>query len=336
MGSLRTRIGPALLLMLLAPVVAEFLLGDFSIRNLPVLLGLLPLYGGGALLIRDVARRRGRGWPTILLLAAAYALIEEGLLTQSLFNPNYAGQRLLDFGYIPALGTSLNWSLFVLSIHVVWSVATPILIAEGVAGREGRTMRWVSPSLPTAFFTVGCLATWKFTQRMFPFMATRAEFATIGVLALLAIVAAFAIKPRAAAAARVDAGRAAPAPWVVGLFTFLIAIAFLIAEPWLHAHGFPAAANVLARAACEIVAILMIVRWSRQHGWSPMHYLAIATATVLTYALFGLFAFSQGQTHLGVATDAVDITGEIGLTVVILLLIAWGARRSVVAVTVTA
>ncbi len=333
MGSLRTRIGPALLLMLLAPVIAEFLLGDFSIRNLPVLLGLLPLYGCGALLIRDVARRCGRGWPTILLLAAAYALIEEGLLTQSLFNPNYAGQRLLDFGYIPALGTSLNWSLFVLSIHVVWSVATPILIAEGVAGREGRTMPWVRLSLPAPFFAVGCLATWKFTQRMFPFMATPAEFATVGVLALLAIVAAFAIKPRAA---RTDTSRTAPAPWIVGLFTFLIAIAFLIAEPQLRAHGFPAAANVLARAACEIVAMLMIVRWSRQHGWSPMHYLAIATGTVMTYALFGLFAFSQGHTHLGVATDAVDIAGEIGLTVVILLLIAWGARRSVVSVTVTA
>lgn len=55
-----------------------------------------------------------------------------------LFNPNYVGQRLLDYGYIPALGTSLNWSLFVISIHVVWSVATPILIAEGVAA-ERRT-----------------------------------------------------------------------------------------------------------------------------------------------------------------------------------------------------
>jgi len=143
------------------------------------------------------------------------------------------------------------------------------------------------------------------------------------VLVLLAIVAAFAIRPRAAQS---TAGQA-PAPWIVGGFAFLLAIAFLIAEPRLHAYGFPAAANLLARAACAVVAIVMIVRWSRQRGWSPVHYLALATATVLTYALFGLFAFSQGHTHLGVPTDAVDIGGEIGLTIAILLLIAFGYRR---------
>src|SRR5206468_5799611 len=127
------RIGPAVLLAVLAPVGAEFLLGDFTIRNLPVVLVLMPLYGCGALLIREIARRTGRGWPTILLLGTAYSFFEEGFLTQSLFNPSYVGQRLLDYGYLPALGTSLNWSAFVLSIHVVWSIATPILIAEGVA-----------------------------------------------------------------------------------------------------------------------------------------------------------------------------------------------------------
>jgi hypothetical protein len=85
------RIAPAVLLTVLAPIVAEFLLGDFSIRSLNLVLALLPLYGGGALLIREVARRTRRGWPTILLLGAAYSLLEEGGLTQSLFNPNYVG-----------------------------------------------------------------------------------------------------------------------------------------------------------------------------------------------------------------------------------------------------
>jgi hypothetical protein len=128
------RVAPALVLVVLAPLVGEFLLADFTIRNLALLLALLPLYGGGALLVREVTRRSGRGWPTMLLLALAYALVEEVFLTQSLFNPDYAHKRLLDYGYLPALGTSLNWTFFVLSIHVVWSVATPILIAEGRRG----------------------------------------------------------------------------------------------------------------------------------------------------------------------------------------------------------
>src|SRR5215831_11961345 len=67
------RVGPALLLVVLAPIVAEFLLADFTIRNLPLLLALMPLYGGGALLVREVTRRAHRGWPTMILIAEGVA-----------------------------------------------------------------------------------------------------------------------------------------------------------------------------------------------------------------------------------------------------------------------
>jgi hypothetical protein len=52
---------------------------------------------------------RLRGWPTMVLLAAAYALLEEGPIDQMLSNPHCGG---FDMGaayastYIPALGTS--------------------------------------------------------------------------------------------------------------------------------------------------------------------------------------------------------------------------------------
>ena len=81
----------AVTLFFLAPIVAEFLLGDFPATWLPLLIILAPMYGGGALLIRELTRRAGRGWPTILLLGAAYAIIEEAFTTQSLFNTHYLG-----------------------------------------------------------------------------------------------------------------------------------------------------------------------------------------------------------------------------------------------------
>ena len=34
----------------------------------------------------------------MVLLAVAYALVEEGFTTRSLFNPNYVGQHLLAYG----------------------------------------------------------------------------------------------------------------------------------------------------------------------------------------------------------------------------------------------
>ena len=122
----------AVTLFFLAPIVAEFLLGDFPATWLPLLIILAPMYGGGALLIRELARRAGRGWPTILLLGVAYAIIEEAFTTQSLFNPHYLGLHLLTHAFIPALGISAWWTLFMLNVHPFWSVGVSIALAEGL------------------------------------------------------------------------------------------------------------------------------------------------------------------------------------------------------------
>jgi hypothetical protein len=326
------RIAPAVLLTLLAPIVAEFLLGDFSIRKLALVLALLPLYGGGALLIRETARRTGRGWPSIVLLAVAYSLLEEGFLTQSLFNPNYVGQRLLDYGYIPALGTSLNWSVFVLSIHVVWSIATPILIAEAIAA-DRRTQPWlrtVGFVIATILFLLGCAMTAAYSLESSPFVATKGQFVASGLLVGLAIAGAFTIgaagEPRRAASEAM-----APRPVWVFLVTLALAILFMIAEPIARDRGLAPAVSVIARVACEAIAALLIVRWSRLRGWRPAHYVAVASGTTLTYALFGLSAFLQGHTNLGAPTDRIDVAGQVMLSGAVFLLIWWGARRSRVA-----
>jgi hypothetical protein len=52
--------------LFLIPLAAEFLLGNIPIAMLAALVTLAPLYGGGALLIRDLTRRAGRGVPTML------------------------------------------------------------------------------------------------------------------------------------------------------------------------------------------------------------------------------------------------------------------------------
>jgi hypothetical protein len=326
------RIAPAVLLTVLSPIIAEFLLGDFTIRSLALVLVLLPLYGCGALLIREVARRTGHGWPTIVLLAAAYSLLEEGFLTQSLFNPNYVGQRLLDYGYIPALGTSLNWSLFVLSIHVVWSIATPILIAEGVTS-DRSTRPWLrTPGLviTALLFVAGCAMTASFSLKSSPFVATRSQFLVVGLLVLLAIVAAFRIDlHRDSAEDRIArTGSNAPRPLWVFLIILALSIVFMMVESVARDRGLAPFVSVLVRVACEVTAALLIVRWSRTRRSEARHCLAVAAGTTLTYALFGLGAFLQGHTNLGVSTDGIDIVGQIALTSAVFLVIWCGSRRS--------
>ncbi len=78
------RAWPAILtLFVLAPFTAELLSGSTPILvyfTNPLSFVLNPLlYGCGALLVREVARRRGLGWTGVLWLGAAYGIFEEGV-----------------------------------------------------------------------------------------------------------------------------------------------------------------------------------------------------------------------------------------------------------------
>ncbi|WP_155158900.1 hypothetical protein [Sansalvadorimonas verongulae] len=48
-------------LCLLSPLIAEYLLGDWTLQQLLSLLFLVPLYGAGALAVREIARHCGLG-----------------------------------------------------------------------------------------------------------------------------------------------------------------------------------------------------------------------------------------------------------------------------------
>ena len=89
----------ALTLYFLAPILGEV----FSFNTPPLAFLLDPgkfifepaLYGSGALLIREVARRRGLGWPAILVMGAAYGILEEGAFIHSWLFHQYQVQLLL-------------------------------------------------------------------------------------------------------------------------------------------------------------------------------------------------------------------------------------------------
>ena len=150
------RFWPAVGLFFLSPFVAEYLLGNLPITALFALIGLAPLYGGGAVLIREFVRRRGWGYPSILVLALAYGVLEEGVTTQSLFNPNYADLRLLDPGHIGFLGIGAPWTVFVLTLHTVWSITVPIIVLEAVSKRPREPwLGKIGISVTTALFVVG-------------------------------------------------------------------------------------------------------------------------------------------------------------------------------------
>ena len=117
------------------------------------------MYGGGALLVREAVRRKGYGWPSILVLGLVFAIFEEAFTTQSLFNPNYLGLNLhlLQPAYIPAIGMGAWWTIYVLTLHTVWSISTSIALTEALFPRAARPHPGSGgPDLPPRF----CCSPW--------------------------------------------------------------------------------------------------------------------------------------------------------------------------------
>lgn len=120
------RYAPVLVLLVLS-LVAEVLFGATPISRLGALLPVTAIYGSVAVLIRELARRKGPGFGRIVLLGAAYAIVEEGLALQSMFNPDLFNASLVG-GRM--LGVNWVWSEWTVGYHVVWSISIPILLAE--------------------------------------------------------------------------------------------------------------------------------------------------------------------------------------------------------------
>ncbi len=142
MESQRFRAAPVFVLAVLAPFCAEYLVGGISLSRLAYLPFLMPLYGAAAVLIHEIVRRAGRGWPTILGLGAAFGAFQAGLVDASMFDPDYAG---LDLGgpTVPWIDWNVFWGLGFIVNHAILSIAVPIAVTEALFDRGGLHRPWM-------------------------------------------------------------------------------------------------------------------------------------------------------------------------------------------------
>ena len=313
----RVSFAPLLGLFFTAPLVAEFLLGDLPIKMLAALIVLAPLYGGGALLIRELVRRSGRGWPSILLLGVAYGIIEEAYTTQSLFDPNYLKLNLglLTPAYIPSLGMGAWWTLWVLMVHGIWSISTPMALIEACVPDRARTP-WCGRfglAIIAIVFLGSIAATTITNYRMHHYMSTKTQFAGAAIAVLLIITLAFRMPVRRPHS---DNGKA-PSALLLGCLALAFAsAALLVPKEW----GWGAVAALLALV---FGMVLVIISWKQNGELTILHQLALGAGAALAY---GAHAFMM---HPLVGTldssfrvgNVIFLSGAIGL-------IAFAAKRS--------
>ncbi|GGR65442.1 hypothetical protein GCM10010169_05940 [Micromonospora fulviviridis] len=351
------RLAPAIALLLLAPWAAECAWGGFTLAGMPfVVLVLAPMYGGAALLIRETARRLGLGWPSIVALAAAFGVVQAGLVDQSLFNHGFLDdtqfadtQSAAEATLVPGLGFSARQAVDYVGNHVALSICAPIALVESYLGADRRLRPWLGTRglvVVALLWLGGSLLVFADDGGRKGFLAAPVQLAFAAAVALALVVAALRHRPGPATHAtppvphpsRPDApnpprptGRnianlppsgsrntpSAPRPAWVGL---VVAVAYggsgLV-------PGWPGIGLALALAA---TAAGLLVRWSRRAGWGQRHVLAAGSTSLLVAAAYAYVVPTYAP-----ATPAAALVGDVAISLIALVLVggAWWRLRGV-------
>lgn len=327
---LRRRLLPAVALLLLAPWTAECVWGGFTLAGMPfVVLALAPMYGGAALLIRETARRLGLGWPGIVLLAAAFGVVQAGLVDQSLFNPDYlddtqfAGTRAAaEATSVPGLGFSARQAVDYVGNHVALTICAAIALVESYLGTARRSRPWLGrPGLAvTALLWLGgSLLVFADDGGRKGFLAAPLQLAVAAGVALALVAAALlrARRPTDRTAAGPHPEPATPWPVWPGAVVLVAYLGAAIVPGW--------AGIGLALALATVTAILL-TRWSRRAGWGQSHVLAAGSASVLAAAVSAYDVPTYSP-----SSPAADLVGDVAISVIVVLLVGgawWRVRRA--------
>ncbi len=236
---------PAAALLVLAPFLGEVMSTSTPITGFVLpwnFLFLAALYGGGALLVREFARRRGLGLAGFVALGAAYGVFEEAVLVRSWFAPEYLDAHR---DYSRVWGTSLLQAVHLTAFHVAVSIGCSVALVE-----------WLYPS-----------------HRHLPWAGRRglgvatAGLAGLAALTLLATDAFFPVSwPQVVAAALLTAG--------------LVAISPRLSRRWPTTGGGSRRAFAAIIAACTVAHFAAV--WSSPSLGVPWPAgLAMAAAPLL-------------------------------------------------------
>lgn len=283
------RIGPALTLIVLAPMIAEVLPGATRMSAIFVLPIEMGYWGVGALLIRAVVRRYKLGWQNMLLLAVALCFGEELLIQQTSFAPLVIA---LTKGAPYARDFGLNWLylLWAIGYEGVLVVLVPVMLAELIFPNR-RAQSWVSPgglAIAAIYMALACFGAWfSWTQyartKVFhlpPY--TPPPDHLIAAAAAIAVLILLALGPTRRLLSKPFAALVPPRPLLVALPAFVLSVLWyaLILLAFRIRPDVPPLAAAAAGIIAGLGSMVLFGRWSAHPAWSKWHRFGVVSAAM--------------------------------------------------------
>lgn len=300
-------------LIVLTPLIAELALGSTPIRLAWLVLLWVPIYGAGVLLIRELVVRHGRGWPSILLLAAAYELAEDGIGLQALTSPHLydaAAWGLRVFGF-----NAPYWEANLI-YHAIFTVAIPIALTDLIfpasrgrpyLGRLGAVVAGVVALLGVGVLRASVpLSEDPGYQAPLPFVVGCA----LAVCALGVIALAVVPQPRPL---RNPLGIPTRA-WLFGGAGLGVLVFFVLTFPMFGSRqpAFTRGPVVLlpmaAAAALVAAGYVTLRRMNASPAWSERHTLAVIAGALIAHSIGGLVVMAH------TTVDRLGLVAIIGIT----------------------
>ena len=292
----RPRVWPAVLVLFLLPgLTAEPLTG-----STPILVYLLNpvlfvintlLYGSGALLIREVARRRGLGWASVILMGGAYGVCEEGLVVNTWANPwlpqvcklvHGKAQGICDYGRVGAINWS--WASSLTVFHALVSITIPVLLVELLFPHVarvpwlGRRSRWLFAVALLLVFAFGLLfnaAIYRQHHRPGPLLGPY-----LGEALLIAALVWLAQRERPARHGASRSSKRAPRLWTLRILAFVVIAVNTALSSLFQSAKAPFQAEYMAYALFALAVFWRLRVVARRVGWSDEHRLALASGAL--------------------------------------------------------
>ena len=307
--SRRAAVGASLLLIFLATVIAEVLIGSTPFSRFGTLPFQFLYYGLAALVSREVVVRLRLRRAALVVLGVAFGICTEGLALQSIFNPHFLN---LDISFGRLAGVNWPWALYMVAYHALWSITIPVTLT-GLAFRNQRSVPWVNRWVTVVFlvlFVLVGLAIHSFFRQQFHFVAPLAPNLVALALVLVLIVVALRLKRPAAP---VDTVGPRPA-WVAGLTMFVFGgVWFLLyAGIFGSEHRIPAWLNLVL----GVVAALAMIFLSRRlfpAAWSDAHAFAFIAGGLAANSLFGIYVVSVSGVAIDLYAHIVIVVGATAL-----------------------